>query len=637
MNKYMIVYKVAVTTGMLFFSAKLAAKPEIHQSSKGKIESIQVLGDKYHKRHDEMISSNKVNLDEIENQTESVAKILSQLPGISLNGQGGLFQVYSIRGLSGARVQSQIAGIAIHSQRKAGSSLSFIDPFLLNEIEVVKGASSTFYGSGAIGGVVQLKPKHFDELTISSSYVSAGEHSKYNIGLGNENYSFAFSHNKANNSKTASDLTLNSQYQQTSASFITKLPLSDNLVGQLTVIPSYGKDIGKANSEDFINEKLTIYPQEKHLFSQFALISDAWQFNLAAHEQKLDTQVTRFNKRINTVTTESTDFSSNFIANTELGWSTLSWGLDQTLRSNVKTTEQQISLKIPENKEGINLSAEQYDAAFFASSKVSWQSVGFSTGLRQNVVIQTSSSDDKFSDNSLSGFASVNYDLDPKWRLLFSLSRGFRFPTLAERFYNGTTARGQTLGNLDLSPETSINTELTLNYNAMQNNLSIAIFNNDVKNYIERIQIDENTRSYNNTKNGIIKGIEFSFSSTYPSSFYYQLSGHYLSATDDKNQNLTDISPNKLQLDLGYQAALWQSKLTLKRRFSKSDFASGEQKLNAANIVNANIVYDLDTDWQLSAWVENLLDKEYLLTMDKKSALSTERTFGIRLTWFKSI
>ncbi|MCJ8271702.1 MAG: TonB-dependent receptor, partial [Psychrosphaera sp.] len=220
-----------------------------------------------------------------------------------------------------------------------------------------------------------------------------------------------------------------------------------------------------------------------------------------------------------------------------------------------------------------------------------------------------------------------------QWGLTSSVSTGFRFPTVTERFFNGTTARGTTVGNADLDPETARNVELGFTYNNANHQLQFTAFNNHIKNYIERINIDEDTRSYKNLDQGDIKGIEFSYDHQLTDTFSYTVSGHRLSGEDANGNALGDISPNKLQLALNYREDDWQANLRIKHRFSHINVASGEKPLEAVNIINGSFTYDLSDDWQLSLWSNNLLNKEYRLTSDKKSSQSAERQFGLTVSW----
>ena len=76
----------------------------------------------------------------------SIADLVAEAPGVSQNGQGGLFQTYSVRGVSRQRILTLVEGMRIVGERRAGVSASFLDPLLLGSVEVVRGPSSTYWG-----------------------------------------------------------------------------------------------------------------------------------------------------------------------------------------------------------------------------------------------------------------------------------------------------------------------------------------------------------------------------------------------------------------------------------------------------------------------------------------------------------
>ena len=52
----------------------------------------------------------------------ALTDLVTAVPGVSENGQAGLFQVFSIRGVSRQRVRSLVSGMRITSERRAGAS-----------------------------------------------------------------------------------------------------------------------------------------------------------------------------------------------------------------------------------------------------------------------------------------------------------------------------------------------------------------------------------------------------------------------------------------------------------------------------------------------------------------------------------
>ncbi len=64
-----------------------------------------------------------------------------------------------LRGLAGGRTLLLVDGARVATERRAGSSGSFIDPFSLASVEVSRGPGSVAYGSDAFGGVIHAIPR----------------------------------------------------------------------------------------------------------------------------------------------------------------------------------------------------------------------------------------------------------------------------------------------------------------------------------------------------------------------------------------------------------------------------------------------------------------------------------------------
>ncbi len=87
-------------------------------------------------------------------QPQSTAEALSYEPNIEIaGGPRGNNQEVNIRGLEGERVLQTVDGVRQNFESGHRPTYS-LDPILIKQIEVVKGPSSSLWGSGALGGVV---------------------------------------------------------------------------------------------------------------------------------------------------------------------------------------------------------------------------------------------------------------------------------------------------------------------------------------------------------------------------------------------------------------------------------------------------------------------------------------------------
>tara|TARA_B100000780_G_scaffold279170_1_gene256138 strand:- start:2822 stop:4951 length:2130 start_codon:yes stop_codon:yes gene_type:complete len=89
-----------------------------------------------------------------ESQATTPADALKYIPGIAIQSDGGLANTPVIRGLSRERAPILIDGNSFVGGRIRTYTL--IDPFQIERIEVIKGPASAFWGSDAVGGLINI-------------------------------------------------------------------------------------------------------------------------------------------------------------------------------------------------------------------------------------------------------------------------------------------------------------------------------------------------------------------------------------------------------------------------------------------------------------------------------------------------
>lgn len=86
----------------------------------------------------------------------TASDILGQEPGVALARDGVWATGISIRGLSQQRIVMLVDGNRIETATDLMASMSFFDINDIERIEVIKGASSSLHGTGAMGGIVNV-------------------------------------------------------------------------------------------------------------------------------------------------------------------------------------------------------------------------------------------------------------------------------------------------------------------------------------------------------------------------------------------------------------------------------------------------------------------------------------------------
>ena len=109
-----------------------------------------------------------------QNAGRSVADVINQVSGIEINGNGsnaGQNLGYFIRGGRNRQVVILVDGVALSdpSQIANDYDLRLVAANSLESIEIIKGASSVLYGSGAGAAVISLKTKAASQKRFSGN------------------------------------------------------------------------------------------------------------------------------------------------------------------------------------------------------------------------------------------------------------------------------------------------------------------------------------------------------------------------------------------------------------------------------------------------------------------------------------
>lgn len=592
------------------------------------------------------VTSTVIHPEDDPSAPSTLTEIVEGVAGVAENGQGGLFQVYSIRGISGHRVMTLIDGMPITSERRAGVSASFLDPLLIDSVDVLRGPSSTYYGSGALGGVVQIFPRRSSGFFLDTGYSGFGDERHLALGWGDHDekgngWSFALAHRTADDDEAADGTALNNEFQQTSAVLARDWQTGDK-AWQLVVVPTYGHDIGKPNTD--FPDRVTDYPRERHLLAKIGVTSsNGWSAHLFAHPNDLETEVLRVGDRLSTVVNESLELGGSFLKEWA-GSSARSGvsgriGVDYYARRGVSATETVEPLGGGPGTVTRSLDDASLDnLAGFGSVRWGWGSSTWQSGVRftweqqDNEGVQGAESRD---DNAWTAFVGVVQPVGKGFELTANLGTGLRFPTLSERFFVGTTGRGQVIGNPGLDPEESVNVDAGLRWFGKKTFWSAQIFSQEVDDYIERITLDDGRRTFVNLSSGTIEGFELEGFYTVDEHWQLLWSGHWLEGESDDGLPLADIPSNRLRLGGVYRQGPWEGRLSLQYRADKDDPSSGEVPLEEAWLVDASLRWELNEGIALTLRGRNLLGEEYRNSADDKVTIAPGRSVGLSLSWAK--
>ena len=149
------------TTAMLLSTSALAQGSGAPDSAPLRLDTIAVTGAPIPSNIAELSADVDAlsGAEKRRRQGASLGGSLDHFSGVNSIDTGANIGKPVLRGFSGDRVRVLSNGIGLDFQQFGVRHMPTVDPFLADRIEVVRGAQSLLYGSGAIGGAVNLRPR----------------------------------------------------------------------------------------------------------------------------------------------------------------------------------------------------------------------------------------------------------------------------------------------------------------------------------------------------------------------------------------------------------------------------------------------------------------------------------------------
>jgi iron complex outermembrane receptor protein len=330
--------------------------------------------------------------------------------------------------------------------------------------------------------------------------------------------------------------------------------------------------------------------------------------------------ITRPERRINALRNEALDFgfqSSDVITFDQ--WQ-INWRLGSDARQDVSAQETEISITGEPIFDRLNLDAEQLEFYVAADLSANTNSGAYAGGIRVAHHIQRDKlSNASAEDTNFSAFIGYAYPFAKRWKLAGYLSSAYRVPSLTERFFNGATPRGTTLGDADLDTETAQNAELNLAFENKSSRASLSLFTQRIDHYIERLRVDSETRQYRNLNWAEISGINYQWQHAFDwqsLDWTLNLGGQWIRGEDQASADIADIPPAQHRISMRAQHENSQGFVALTHRQSSDHQVDGELPTSAVTTIDAGYSHTITANIQLSLKFTNLTDKLYITLRD---------------------
>jgi vitamin B12 transporter len=567
-----------------------------------------------------------ITRDDIErSQAVDLVTLLQREAGLQRTQNGGVGTVSSVfmRGAPSLQTLVLIDGVPMNKQDASGAvSLEHLMLDNVERVEIVRGNVSAIYGSGAIGGVIQiftrtgtkepsaslgleLGPRATRKLTAQA----AGQYGNTSISAGVSRFlTRGFSSVNVEQFPTANPDA--DAYDNSSVN----LSLAHDLAPSHQVGMRFSRSIGDTDYDNAFGAATDLQFSTTRL-SQFSLFTDNtwgnWRSRVSLSEQsdRSRTSDNGLNGSVDNFRTRTTVL--NWVNNLALGGDWLATaGVERQLqRADTSTT---------------SLWGSPYDV-----SRETTALYGGVEGLIASGTVQINARHDRVGDLSkTTGYLGYSYPVTEQLRLIASTSTAFNAPPLGYLY-------APSFGNSNLRPEQARSRELGAQFQAGTHHLRATYFSTKVK---DQLEYDATTSAFANIGQTSNRGVELSYKGKLGNT---NLRGS-LTLQDPINdvtgQRLTRRATSLWSLGVSQTVAGVIVDADLRRSSARADrysdpttFATVNTSLKSYTVLDVGASYKLRPDLMLRARVDNVTNESYQTVYSYKQQ---PRSLYLGLTWW---
>lgn len=592
-------------------------------------------------------------------QPRRLVDALEEIPGAGHVSEGHA-AVPSIRGLARGRTLLLIDGGRVTSERRAGPSATYLDPFFLEGLELARGPGSVAYGSDAFGGVIHARTRRPDpqadwDVRFQGILAAAGMPERSGAfslskGFGSGGLLAQTSWRSFDDYESPLGRIDNSSARSRSLLVRAEQGLGP---GRLSLgwQSDRGRDIGRPRTNS--SQTRFFYPREDsdRLTAAYELAQvkglslvkmDFFlgRYRLVTDRDQIPTSDR--NRELSESDVEAGDFGFRALAVKPLRQARLEFGVDLNGRFGLTAVSLEKSFDsqdrlLSETRERTIDHAGRVDTGLYLSGELLLKKrVTAAGGARIDRVttrnrggsLGTSST----STEAFSGFGSLTWEPLQGLKLTGQLARGFRDPTLSDRYYAGLSGRGHVTGNPELRAETSRQLDVAVRYRRGNARLAFFFYRYRILNLIERFESVEDFFFFRNRGRALLQGLEWEADWRLRPTLSVRVgaqtsrgSTQYFQALDDVPATSVHLSLTRLIGENGY--------VKLQSKAFARDNRPGptERVIPGYGLVSLVGGWKFPSGIQLRLQLRNLLDKDYLISPDRRAVLAPGRSAVVTL------
>jgi vitamin B12 transporter len=595
----------------------LAFSTQVFAAEKINLDDVVVTASRIAQQRSSVIADvTIIDRQEIEQSGQtSIVDLLQLQSGVEISSSGGLGKSASIR-IRGANDNHTIIlvdGLRVNSATLGTTSIQHIPLSQVEKIEILRGPSSSLYGSEGIGGTIQIFTRQSSGEPKINMSVGAGSYNTQDVSAG-----------------------VSGRISDTSFSLQAGYVRSDGFSATNSKSKSYyfGDDDGYENKN--ISIKIAQHFGENHEVGITLLHTNAYNEYDSAYFDPITfaAKFQNFNFHEKQKLTAASIYSKNQFTSNWLSTIKVGVGIDDlklynpdgtntsVIETGIKTKQNQYSwqndINLPVGK--LSLSAERLEQEVSGSTDYTVKTRDINSLLAGWVAnfdkhdVQLNVRTDKNSQfgRSNTWYAGYGYHLNDHWKATVSHGTAFNAPTINQLYYP-QDADGY-VGNSKLNPEKSRNTEASIRFNNSDRDIKLTAYNNKVSNLIDwQFNNSSFLTSPVNIANTTLKGFSLS-GSEFLGNFTVSANLDVQNARDEATQEfLSRRAQRHGQIGAYYKINKLSIGANVFAQSQTDDSGFNKNKNAGYGVLNLTAAYAFNNDWSLRANLNNLLDKDYEL------------------------
>jgi outer membrane receptor protein involved in Fe transport len=592
-------------------------------------------------------------------QPANLMQAIENVAGVNQVSEGQA-AVPAIRGLARGRTLILIDGARVSSERRVGASATFLDPSLIEGVDVSRGPGSVAYGSDAFGGVISVRTRRVmpgTPLAVQvSGTVGAGmpelrgaiEIAK---GLPSGGVLFAAHAREADDWDSPEGEVFNSGFADRGV-----MLRAEQKVGPGYLTAGWQSDFGR-DIERPRNNSRTVrfyYPHEdSHRLTagyearnvmglqRLAVTAFTGNYDQRTDQDRFPTATT--GRSIERADIAANDFHVRSFGEKLAGKSRIEFGVDINGRFGLNAVDDLIQYDLAGNitstRPNVSIdTAHRVDNGVYASIETAVAPVLVLSGGIRGDYVTTSNTGGYFGDRSTgngagSGYASATVGSFGGFSLTAQIARGFRDPVLSDRYYRGPTGRGFITGNPDLNPETSVQLDLGLRYVSPRFRFATFYYHYRINDLIERYQTDTDFFFFRNRGTARVRGWEAEAQASLPGGIALDLAAQVAQgrALDD-HAYLDDISPVNIMATVRRQFGRGFGQLRTAYFGDDDHVGPTERAVPGYTLVDAAAGYQVVKPLELRFQARNLLNQTHYASQDVRAVFAPGRSASLVAT-----